>query len=544
MMRESISTKNDGKNLIIINANIITLDKNFPNASALVSSNGKIIFVGDSKEALKYRNPSSELIDLKDKTVLPGLIDAHAHVLGLGKSLIDLDLRETKSLDELLEKVRQRKVNVEKEKWILGRGWDQNKWAKKEFPVHTKLSELIPENPVFLKRIDGHAVLVNKKALEIAKIDNNTKDPEGGKIIRFESGEPTGILIDNAVLLVEKLIPEMTLNEITEAIIKTQESCLSIGLTEIHDAGILENEFKAYKELGQEGKLKMRIYAMVSSDSNFYEKVIKEGPQISLFGGKLTLRTVKIFADGALGSRGALLTEPYSDSPSNSGLLVTSIEKMEKVTLESLAKGFQVATHAIGDKANHITIDVYEEALKKVSANDPRLRIEHVQVIQPSDVIRMKRLGIIASMQPTHCTSDMPWAKDRLGKERIKWAYAWRSILDNDITFASGSDSPVESNNPLLGIYAAVTRQDGEGNPKGGFYPEQKMTIYEALESFTKGAAYSAFEENIKGEIKVGKVADFTVLSKDILNSPPEDILKTKVLMTIVGGQVAYKTEL
>ena len=536
MVEQNEIDRQSQKNLILINANIFTLDKDTPRAEALIISEGKIIFIGNSKEALRHRNPNSELIDLKGNTVIPGLVDAHAHFFGFGEMLGKLDLRETNSLEEILELVKNAKAKIKKGDWIIGRGWDQNKWEKKDFPDNAKLNKITPENPVYLTRVDGHAALVNRMALEKALINKETKTPSGGKIVRSASGEPTGLLVDNAITLIDNTVPPLTVSQIKEAILRAQESCLKVGLTEVHDAGIDEKTFDAYMELGREGKLKMKIYAMVDYSSDFYEKALKLGPQTSLFNGKFTLRTVKLYADGALGSRGALLSDPYSDDPKNSGLLLTPIEKMKKVVKESTLRGFQVATHAIGDRANKLIIDIYEEVSKELKPKDPRFRVEHVQVIQPSDIKRMKNFNFIASMQPTHCTSDMPWAASRLGNDRIKWGYTWKSILNDDVHLAFGSDFPVESNDPLLGIYAAVTRQDKSGNPKGGFYPEEKLSIYEAVEGFTKGAAYASFQENFKGTIKVGYAADLTVLSKDIFKISPQEILDTKVVLTIVDG--------
>lgn len=535
--KASAEIRNDmNKNLILFNGNIITLDGENPKASAVVSQNGRIVYVGTDARALEHKKSGSEVVDLKGKTAVPGLVDAHAHMLGLGRILTGIDLRGAKSFDDVLAAVKNRQLGLEPKAWIIGRGWDQNRWGTKDFPVNTELNNISPNNPVILKRVDGHAVLVNKKALELAGIDKETKDPEGGRIVRFDSGEPTGVLIDNAVDLVEAKIPKMSRKEIKKAILKAQESCLALGLVGVHDAGVTEDVYNAYMELGREGALKMRVYAMVEGSSGFYKKAMRLGPQRGLFDDHFTMRAVKLYADGSLGSRGALLTEPYSDDPKNFGLPATSKKELEEATVTSLKRGFQVATHAIGDRANHDIIDVYEEAQKNLEPNDPRFRIEHVQVIQKNDIVRMKGLGIIASMQPTHCTSDMPWAEKRLGAQRIKWAYVWRDVLNSGVKLALGSDFPVESNDPLLGLYAAVTR--------GGFYPEQRLSAHEALEGFTSGPAYASFEEAERGEIRAGKSADLTVLSEDILNVKPAVLLKTKVIMTIIGGEIEYGIEL
>lgn len=528
---------------IYTNAQIYTLDKNNPTAESIVTKADRIVFVGSASQALKYKNEGTRVIDLKGATVIPGLVDAHAHMFSLGKSLMTLNLVDTKSWDEIVELVRKSAAKTHRMNWIVGRGWDQNDWKVRQFPNNKELSRLTPNHPVFLTRIDGHAAIANERALKIAGITKDTNDPEGGQIIRDDEGNPTGVLVDNAIELVSKKMPEYSKEQTKQAILKAQESCLEHGLTQVHDAGIDEKAWEALKELSLEGKLKLRIYAMMLPDTPLYKEMIEKGPIKGLNNGRLSLRTIKMFADGALGSRGALLKEDYSDKPEHRGLLLTPVDRMKKITTEGLSSGFQIATHAIGDGANSIVIDIYEKALKETGAGNARLRIEHVQVIDPKDIERMKRNGIIASMQPTHCTSDMPWAPQRLGDMRTKWAYAWKSIINEGVKFASGSDFPVESNDPLLGIYAAVTREDTRGKPEGGYTPEQKLNIYEAVDSFTKGAAYASFEENIKGELKEGYKADFTVLSKDIFKINPAEILKTDILMTVIDGEIVFTGE-
>ena len=539
-----IKAKGKNESIVFTNAVIYTLDLNNPIANALVIKSNKIIYVGDEEKALEFKDTNTTVIDLNGKTVIPGLVDAHAHIAGLGKALMNLNLVGTKSFEEIVGLAKEAAQKSHKDKWIIGRGWDQNDWNIKVFPNHKILSDISPNHPALLTRVDGHAALANEKALEIAGITSTTKNPSGGQIIEDDKGNPTGVLIDNAIDLVTKHIPSPTKDEIKKRILEAQESCFKFGLTQVHDAGISEDEFEAFMELGKEGKLKMCVYAMVYPNTDLYKRLIKDGPIVDMFGGKFTLRAIKMLADGALGSRGALLSKPYSDKPGAKGLLLMPVEYMQKISDEGIKAGFQIAIHAIGDAGNTKVIDIFENSLKKIKVDDPRLRVEHVQIIKSEDIKRMKDLNLIASMQPTHCTSDMPWVPKRLGSERSKWAYSWKSIINTGIHFASGSDFPVESNDPLLGIYAAVTRQKTDGTPEGGYNPFEKLSRLQAIESFTKGAAYASFEENKKGIIKEGMLADFTVLSKDIFKIPDKEILNTEVLMTLIDGEIVYSKKI
>jgi hypothetical protein len=375
----------------------------------------------------------------------------------------------------------------------------------------------------------------------MAGITRDTPDPEGGRIVRDEGGEPTGILIDNALLLIDDVVPDPTYDELVERALLAQQECLRFGLTGIGDAGIDSAMIEVYKDLFEDGRLQIRIYAMLDSDRIPLDDYYRIGPQVGLFRDHLTLRSIKMYADGALGSRGAALMEPYSDDPENRGLITAREEEIYAVCLKALEHGFQVCTHAIGDRANRIVLSAYEQALEEHPVDDHRFRIEHAQIVSLDDIPRFARSGIIPSMQPTHATSDMYWAEERVGPERIKGGYAWRSLLDTGARIPFGSDFPVESPNPLWGIYAAVTRQDHSGWPEGGWYPEQKLTIPEAVRGFTLEAAYGAFEEEIKGSLEAGKLADMVVLSKDIFTVPPREILSTEVVMTIIGGEVVYE---
>lgn len=524
---------------VLIGGNIITMDAGNPRAQALAIKGDKILLVGTDPEVRKKRGKNTKVIKLNEKTVVPGMIDAHCHVLSYGNSLRSLNLVGTKSLDEILNMVKEKSKQCDPGEWILGRGWDQNDWDEKKFPANDKLNEVSPYNPVCLTRICGHAVFVNKKAFSLARVTKNTPDVPGGKIIRdSKTGEPTGVLVDNAIGLVTLVVPGLTFRQKRECIELAIRDCLKAGLTGVHDANTGGDEIRIYKELAKKGNLGLRVYVMISAGSSYW---LENRPETGLEGGFLTLRAVKLFSDGALGSRGAALLEPYSDEQGNSGLLLMEEGEICKTACEALKRGFQVCTHAIGDKANRTVLNGYEAALKAMPVKDYRLRIEHAQVLAPEDIPRFSKLGVIPSMQPTHCTSDMYWATDRLGTERVKGAYAWRSLLDTGVRIPGGSDFPVESNKPLWGIYAAVTRRDHKGFPQGGWHPKQRMTFTEALRSFTIDAAYAAFEEDIKGSLEIGKLADMVVLSKDISKVAPKEILKTEIEMTIVGGRIVYR---
>ncbi|HNJ72041.1 MAG TPA: amidohydrolase, partial [bacterium] len=413
-----------------------------------------------------------------------------------------------------------------------------------DFPEHAALTAVSPDHFIVLERVDGHAVLVNQNVLTAAKINRETPDPRGGKIMRNAQGEPTGVLIDNAIDLLIPYIPKYTLSEDSLALEAAMSACLKVGLTSVHDAGVDTNHIDVYKELGRRNKLCVRVYAMLNGfDRRLLDMYYKKGPEKNLFNQFLTIASIKLYSDGALGSRGAALLEPYSDSPQSKGLELMMKPRLEIIATDALKWGFQVCTHAIGDRGNRNTLDAYEAAMKAVpdSATYKRFRIEHAQVVNEADIPRFATLGVIASMQPTHCTSDMYWAEERVGKDRIRGAYAWQKFIKNGVRLAAGSDAPVESHNPLLGVYAAVTRQDAKGWPPGGWYPDQKLSILEALRAFTIDAAYAGFEETQKGSLTVGKMADIVVLSKDITTADPREILNTHVVWTMVGGKIVYR---
>ena len=538
MILVSCVKKRDYK--IIHNGCVYTLDDDNPAATAVVFDGGRIIYVGDDEGAEPYTAKNAEVIDLKGAVALPGLIDAHAHIMSLGKFLDELNLKGVDSPWKVKRMVQEKAVVAPEGEWIIGRGWDQNLWESKEFPTYEELGG-VEANPVCLSRVDGHAVWVNKTALDLCGITRETIDPVGGRIIRFDNGEPTGIFIDNAIDLMKDKIPKASGEIKKRRLLRAIRECTKYGLTGVGDAWVTKETLELYREIIAEDSMSMRIYCLLSDEVELLDEFYKSGPVTEYGGGLLTMRSVKLFADGALGSRGALLFEPYSDDNSTCGIEVTGEEEIYRRALDALKAGLQVSTHAIGDRANHITLNAYQRALKEIPGEDRRLRIEHDQVLTAEDIKRYRELGIIASMQPTHATSDMPWAEKRLGSQRIKGAYAWRSLLDAGARLAFGSDFPVEQVNPFLGIYAAVTRQDLEGSPEGGWYPEQKLTVEEAVRGFTAWAAYAQFQEDKIGMIKPGMCADFTIIDRDIFKVSPREIADAEVLMTIVGGEIVYR---
>ena len=530
--------------LVIMGGKVATVDNDFSISEAVAVQDDKIIFVGTNNDAKRYIGGNTKVIELHGELVLPGLIDSHGHLTGFGKSLENIDLVGTQSYQEVLDLVKEKVKTAKPGEWIRGRGWDQNDWEVKEFPTHQALSKISPKNPVVLSRVDGHALLVNQKTMEIAGIGKFTSDPEGGKLLRNLNGFPTGIFIDNAEILITDYIPKYSTERIRGIIKNAANRCIELGLTGVGDAGIPISRIDDYKFLIDDNELPLRINAMLSDTvtsnlSGFFQKY-----KIDSYGNNfLRVKSIKLYADGALGSRGAALLEPYSDDPENSGLIVTDKSHLLDVCKTALESDFQVCTHAIGDKAIRIMLDVYEQVLRDNPKTDHRFRIEHSQIVNSADISRYAELGVIPAMQPQHTVSDMPWTEDRVGSERVKGAYAFRSFLDEGVVIPCGSDFPVEPPNPLIGIHNAITRQDENGNPDGGWYPEQRMTIEEAIKGYTTWAAYAAFQEDILGSIEVGKLADFTILDHDILTIDPSEILNTKPIYTIVGGKVRYQAD-
>jgi predicted amidohydrolase YtcJ len=519
--------------LVIVNARVYTVNPRQPSATAIAVQAGKILAVAD--DVSSYIGPETKKIDAQGRAVVPGFVDSHGHMMGLGANLASLDLHGVASELEIQAMVANRARLRKPGEWITGFGWDQNLWAHKQFPTKDLLDGAAPDHPVVLSRVDGHAIWVNSEALKLAGVKDDVVDPPGGRVIRDEAGHPTGVFLDNAMGLIKT--PEKTPAEGAADLEAAAKLCVRIGLTTVHDAGIATPTLQAYRDLIQTNRLPIRINAMISGgDHELWNRFLKSGPEIGDF---LTVRSVKLYADGALGSRGASLLAPYADDPTNSGLTITDRATIEKFAREAVQGGFQVCTHAIGDRANHEVLMAYSAALN--GKNDRRFRVEHAQVIAPEDFARFRDNSIIASMQPTHATSDMPWAAQRLGPVRVQGAYAWQTMLKLGVHLAFGSDFPVENPNPIWGFYAAITRQDRQGNPPGGWFPDQRLTRAEALRSWTIEGAYAAFQEKTKGSIEPGKFADFVVLSDDIMQVSPERILKTRVTMTVVNGRVVYQ---
>ncbi|HJS99269.1 MAG TPA: amidohydrolase [Terriglobales bacterium] len=527
--------------LLLLNAHVITMSAGQPTAEAVAVSGDRIAWVGSAAEARRLYPGAARVLDLHGATVLPGIIDSHTHLMELGKSLMRLNLKDVPSDKEAVEQVRQRVATATPGDWILGWGWDEGKWAA-HYPDNRALSAVSPNNPVYLVGLHTFAAWANKRALELAGINDDTKDPENGKILRDpETAKPTGILLNRAQNLVESHIPPMTLPQVEQAIEMAARECVRNGLTSVHEAKVTPIMVEAFRDLVRQNRMPLRVYAMLDgADQQLVATWLQRGPEIDP-QHRLTIRAFKLFADGALGSRGAALLEPYSDAPQTRGLMTTPEPAVYDLTRRALQCGFQVCTHAIGDRANRLVLDAYEHAMHEVpAAHDPRLRIEHAQVLTPEDIPRFSRLGVIASMQPTHCTSDKAWAEARLGPQRIKGAYAWRAILKTGAHLPLSSDFPGETLNPFYGIYAAITRQDPQGNPPGGWYPEQRLTLAETLRGYTIEGAFAEFDEEDKGSIETGKFADFTIVDLDPTKVAPKDILSTKVLKTIVGGKLVY----
>lgn len=529
--------------LLLVNANVITMNAAMPKAQAIAIRQGHIVWVGSNEESKHLFRRAPRSMDLGGATVLPGIIDAHTHLLELGKSLIRLNLKDVSTPQEAVDRVRKRAASAAPGDWILGWGWDEGKWAA-AYPDNRELSRVSPNNPVVLTGLHAFASWANQKALQVAGISKETRDPEHGKILRrANTGEPTGILLNEAQRLLEAHIPAMSLQQTEKAIELAAQESVRNGLTSVHEARVSRIELQALQELIKANRLPLRVYVMLDgADHALVNEWLERGPKVDP-NHRLTVRAFKLFADGALGSRGAALLDSYNDSPGTKGVVTTSGAEIYSLTRNSLQRGFQVCTHAIGDAANRLTLDAYERAEREVpSASDPRLRVEHAQVLAASDIPRFKTLGVIPSMQATHCTSDMGWAEKRLGPQRIKGAYAWRSLLRTGTHLPLSSDFPGETLNPFYGMYAAITRQDPEGNPPGGWYPEQRLTLEEAMKGYTTEAAYAEFEENTKGSIGPGKLADFAVISSDLTKLAPKQILSVSVLKTFVDGKIVYES--
>jgi len=525
-----------GADVAVIGGDIWTMDPAHPRVTAVAWRGDQIIAVGDDAAVRAAAGPGAKVIDLHGRAATPGLVDAHCHLYGLGADLENVSVRDLTSEAETVAVMADAAKQRPAGQWLIGRGWDQNRWPGQQFPTRAQLDKAIGDRPVVLERIDGHAIWVNSVALREAGIARATPDPAGGKILRDAAGEPTGVLIDNAEGLIFSREPSASPELRAQRLRAAAKVAIAAGLTGVHEMGIDEATADAYRALAAAHELPLRVHAFLSMPDNVERLATPPAPAT----GRFAMRGVKIYADGALGSRGARLYEPYSDDPGNTGLWRTEPAAITRDVDAAVAGGWQVAIHAIGDAGVGAVIDAYLAA-DKAHPGDHRLRIEHNQVIAAKDVPRMAAAHAIASMQPTHATSDMPWAEKRVGATRIKGAYAWRTMLDHHIPLAAGSDFPVEQVPPILGLYAAVTRQDAKGTPAGGWYPEQKMTMAEAIAAFTSGAAYAEGAEATRGVLAVGRHADLTVFSGKL--APDRSLLDLHVDYTIVDGEIVYQRE-
>ena len=526
---------------LITNINGYTLDseRQLHRFTALLIRDDTVARRFTTGEALPDSGTVDTVIDGDGATVLPGLMDSHGHVLSYGLSLLRVDLTGSRSQQEAVARVQAFAAANPQLAWVQGRGWNQVLWDDDAFPTAAALDATGIDKPVWLSRVDGHAGWANSAALALAGIDASTPDPDGGQIIRRRDGQPSGVLVDNAMDLLEAQIPSLTIDEVKLSISTAMQSLAAYGLTGVHDAGVSGAVIAAYRQLLQEAPLPLRVNVMIAATDPDYQRLLDAGHFLSE-DATLAIRTVKISADGALGSRGAALVEDYSDRPGHRGLLLHSPERLDYLMRAAINAGFQVAVHAIGDDANRLVLDNYERLINETDSRAMRHRIEHAQVLRYDDIARFAGLGVIPSMQPTHATSDKNMAEDRLGSARILGAYTWRQLLDSGTVIAGGSDFPVESPNPFFGLHAAVTRQDHADEPAGGWYPAERMTVAEALASFTIDAAYAAHQEDLLGSLEPGKKADFILVDQDIFNIPPENIWRTQVQQTWVNGHRVF----
>ncbi|HYC51684.1 MAG TPA: amidohydrolase [Gemmatimonadaceae bacterium] len=527
--------------LVVTNARIYTADDGRPMASAMAIRGGRILFVGSERGALTLRGASTRVLDARGATIIPGIADAHVHLLNLGMALRTVNLVGARSYEEVIARIAAKARELPAGTWITGRGWDQNDWPDTRLPHHEALSRAVPNHPVYVVRVDGHASLSNAAALRLGNVTASTRDPEGGRIERAAGGEPTGVLVDRAMGLVASRIPPATRDQVRDATLAAVREVHRFGLTSVHDAGVDAATIDVYEELARAGQYSLRNYVMIRQDDSTLARYFRRGPQSGLYDGHLWIRAIKISVDGALGSRGAALLDPYTDEPSHSGLILTPPARVKDVAVRALRAGFQLNVHAIGDRGNRVVLDAYEQAFREVPVADHRFRIEHAQILHHDDIPRFAELDVIPSMQATHQTSDMYWAPNRLGYSRSLGGYAWRSLLNTGVIIPNGTDFPVEDVDPLKTFHSSVSRQDANGWPTGGWFPDQRMTREEALKSMTLWPAVAAFQERDLGSLAPGKYADFVMLDRDIMTVAHGSILGTQVLATYVAGRPVYE---
>ena len=535
--------------IVFKNGSVYTANDKEPRAEAIAVKADRIIFVGTNAAAQAFVGQGTRVVDLKGKTVLPGFTDSHQHLSGVGLREMTLNLEGTTSLADFLAKVKARVDQAKPGEWVTGRGWIETHWQPPVFPTRWELDKVAPNNPVILGRADGHGAVANSAALKLAGVDKNTPNPFGGEISKDkQTGEPNGMLLDSAQGLVRRRVPPTSPEEAERAVVLGVKRNIELGWTQIQDAGGGYADVEIFKKLYAAGTIKLRIYKSIHGPGPSATRLLNEGPIIGAYGNRFTFRSIKVVSDGALGSRGAALLAPYSDASDTSGFLTVKAEDLRPMLREALRKGIQVETHAIGDLANRFILDEYEAALKDVppaerKVADPRWRVEHAQIVNPADIPRFAKLGIIPSMQPSHAIGDLFFAPSRVGVARLKGSYAWESFIKSGIVVPGGSDAPVERGEPMIEFYAAVARKDQKGFSGEGWHPEEAVTREQALKMFTLWPAYAAFEDTLRGTIEVGKLADLTILSADIMKIPAPEILKTRCVMTVINGEIVYEAK-
>jgi predicted amidohydrolase YtcJ len=533
---------------LFTNGNVYTGNPRQPRAQAIAVAGDRIVFVGSNQEGQAFSGPGARVVDLAGRTVVPGLADAHVHLAGVGQREMSLNLEGTQSLKEMLDRLAARVAQARPGAWVTGRGWIETFWTPPVFPTRWDLDKVSPRNPVYISRADGHGGVANSAALARAGITRGTASPFGGEIVKDpKTGEPSGMLVDAAQPLVTRKIPPPTPAEEAEALVVGARRMVALGWTQAQIAGNSWAEVELLRRLYREKKIKLRIYDAIRGPGRDADVLLDKGASVGELGGRLTVRTIKVSIDGALGSRGAALLAPYADGE-GVGLLTQKEEVLRPLFEKALRRGIQLEVHAIGDRANRVILDLYQQAFAAVPPNqravaEPRWRVEHAQILRPDDVPRFAENKVIASMQPSHAISDLHFAPRRLGVARLEAAYAWRRLLASGATIAGGSDAPVERGEPLIELYAAVARKDLKGQSGEGWHPEQAVSRQQALDMFTRGAAYAAFEEDRRGTIEVGKLADLTVFASDVLAVPEAEILRSSCAMTIIGGEVVFEAK-